>query len=129
VQSAEEKSPYKEASAETGVAGVSSAKITSSTNIGGNQNADGLNLEYRANIMIPAGFNESLIQGMRDNDDDGRFEDLNGNGRLDMHDLVLLFQNFRWIGESNLSSRIDFNNNGRADFADIVTLFNYLNKS
>ncbi|OQB37465.1 MAG: hypothetical protein BWY05_00787 [Euryarchaeota archaeon ADurb.Bin165] len=79
--------------------------------------------------MIPAGFNESLIQGMRDNDDDGRFEDLNGNGRLDMHDLVLLFQNFRWIGESNLSSRIDFNNNGRADFADIVTLFNYLNKS
>ena len=129
VQSAEEKSPYKEASAETGVAGVSSAKITSSTNIGGNQNADGLNLEYRANIMIPAGFNESLIQGMRDNDDDGRFEDLNGNGRLDMHDLVLLFQNFRWIGESNLSSRIDFNNNGRADFADIVTLFDYLNKS
>ena len=127
VLTADEKSPYKEAAAETGITGVSSAKISSSTHIANNQHNNDLNLEYRANIMIPAGFNESLVMEMKDNDNDGRFEDLNGNGRLDMHDLVLLFQNFRWIGESNLSLRIDFNKNGRADFADIVTLFNYMN--
>lgn len=66
---------------------------------------------------------------MKDTDNDGRFEDLNGNGHLDMNDLVLLFQNFRWIGESNISLRIDFNNNGRADYADIVTIFNAMNQT
>lgn len=122
-------SPYKEASAQTGFAGVSSAQISSSTLIRDPENSDALNLEYRADIMIPVGFNSTLMKEMKDPDNDGRFEDLNGNGRLDMHDLVLLFHNFRWIGESNLSLRIDFNKNGRADYADIVTVFHSMNQT
>ncbi|GEM_PF-1058887 len=127
--SSEDTSPYKQASAQTGIAGVSSAQITSTTRISDPGTSKELNLAYNANIMIPVGFNESLIKGMKDSDNDGRFEDLNGNGHLDMNDLVLLFQNFRWIGESNISLRIDFNNNGRADYADIVTIFNAMNQT
>jgi hypothetical protein len=129
ISSGEEKSPYKQASAQTGIAGVSSARISSTTRISDPERSDELNLEYNANVMIPIGFNASMVQEMKDTDNDGRFEDLNGNGRLDMHDLVLLFQNFRWIGESNLSLRIDFNKNGRADYADIVTIFNSMNQT
>ncbi|HOL40486.1 hypothetical protein [Methanospirillum sp.] len=129
LSSSEEASPYKQASAQTGIAGVSSAQITSSTRISDPDTSKELNLAYNANIMIPVGFNESLIKRMKDTDNDGRFEDLNGNGHLDMNDLVLLFQNFRWIGESNISLRIDFNNNGRADYADIVTIFNAMNQT
>lgn len=129
IASSEEKSPYKQASAQTGIAGVSSARISSTTRISDPERSEELNLEYNANIMIPIGFNTSMVQEMKDTDNDGRFEDLNGNGHLDMHDLVLLFQNFRWIGESNLSLRIDFNRNGRADYADIVTIFNSMNQT
>lgn len=116
-------SPYKESSAKTGITGVSSAMISSTTVIGNPSVSDMKNLEYRADISIPIGFNKSMVQEMKDTDDDGKFEDLNGNEHLDMHDLVLLFQNFRWIGESNISTRVDFNKNGRADYADIVTIF------
>jgi hypothetical protein len=114
ISSGEEKSPYKQASAQTGIAGVSSARISSTTRISDPERSDELNLEYNANVMIPIGFNASMVQEMKD---------------TDMHDLVLLFQNFRWIGESNLSLRIDFNKNGRADYADIVTIFNSMNQT
>ncbi|NLV26701.1 MAG: hypothetical protein GXY48_06000 [Methanomicrobiales archaeon] len=121
--------PYKEASAKTGVAGVSSAQISSSTILGDISDSYLPNLEYRAKIEVPIGFDASLVERMQDTDEDGRFEDLNGNGNLDMQDLVLLFQNFRWIGESNISARIDFNQNGRADYADIVTIFQAMNRN
>lgn len=122
-------SPYQEASAQTSIAGVSSAKISSTTRISDPEKSKEINLEYRADMEIPIGFNMSFVREMKDSDNDGRYEDLNGNGRFDMHDIVLLFHNFRWIGESNVSARIDFNQNGRADYADIVTIFNSMNQT
>ena len=54
---------------------------------------------------------------------DGRFEDVNGNGRPDFADVVLLFNHADLIAPSGWELYYDFNNNTRFDFADIVVLF------
>ena len=59
-----------------------------------------------------------------DPDGDGIYEDLNGNGRLDFADVVLYFNQMKWIKDNNLVCAFDLNGNGRIDFADIVALFN-----
>ncbi len=58
----------------------------------------------------------------RDPDGDGRYEDVNGNGRRDFADVVLLFNQIDWIAR-HAPSAFDFNGNGRVDFADVVRLF------
>jgi PKD repeat protein len=54
-----------------------------------------------------------------DPDNDGVFEDVNGNGRLDFNDVVILFEN---LPDAETPFQ-DVNNNGRIDFDDIVELF------
>jgi hypothetical protein len=54
-----------------------------------------------------------------DPDNDGVFEDINGNGRLDFSDVVALFEN---LPDARAPFQ-DFNDNGRIDFDDIVELF------
>jgi PKD repeat protein len=58
----------------------------------------------------------------RDLDGDGRYEDVNGNGRRDFADVVALFSNLGWCAEHEPLA-FDFNRNGRCDFADVVSLF------
>ncbi|MDS0259232.1 Ig-like domain-containing protein [Haloarcula sp. S1CR25-12] len=54
-----------------------------------------------------------------DPDGDGDYEDLNGNGRLDFQDVVLLFDE-----QDSLSATCyDFNENGRTDYDDVRALF------
>ena len=59
-----------------------------------------------------------------DPDNDGIYEDLNGNGRLDFADVVLYFNQMTWIAANEPIAAFDLNGNGRIDFADIVALFN-----
>jgi PKD repeat protein len=59
-----------------------------------------------------------------DPDNDGIYEDLNGNGRLDFADVVLYFNQMTWIAGNEPITAFDLNGNGRIDFADIVALFN-----
>ncbi len=58
----------------------------------------------------------------RDLDRDGRFEDVNGNGRRDFADVVVLFSNLGWCTAYEPNA-FDFNQNGRCEFADVVRLF------
>jgi PKD repeat protein len=60
-----------------------------------------------------------------DPDGDGRFEDVNGNGRVDFDDVVTYFQNMDWIrDDTNVGiTYYDYNGNGVVDFADLVQLF------
>jgi len=58
-----------------------------------------------------------------DPDGDGLYEDLNGNGRVDFNDVVLLFQYMEFIQQNWPVSVVDFNGNGRLDFNDIVVFF------
>ncbi|MBX0305858.1 alkaline phosphatase PhoX [Haloarcula salinisoli] len=62
-----------------------------------------------------------------DPDDDGRYEDLNGNGRLDYADIQLLFENFDRDSVRLNKTAYDFNENGRLDFDDVVDLYEDVN--
>jgi PKD repeat protein len=58
-----------------------------------------------------------------DPDNDGLYEDLNGNGRADFADVTLFFDHMEWIAANQPVALFDFNRNGRIDFADISALF------
>jgi PKD repeat protein len=61
-----------------------------------------------------------------DTNGDGKYEDVNGNGRKDFNDVVLYFNQMSWITENEPLWALDYNGNGRIDFADVVWLFNHL---
>ena len=54
---------------------------------------------------------------------DGLYEDINGNGRKDYNDIVVLFNNILWVPINEPIEYFDFNKNGRIDYNDIVVLF------
>ena len=86
---------------------------------GGRLNASRtLALVAPAPVRLPGAFGPPS-----DPDDDGRFEDANGNHRLDFADVVLVFSSLDWIAANAPAGPYDYNGNGRADFADVVTLF------
>jgi photosystem II stability/assembly factor-like uncharacterized protein len=58
-----------------------------------------------------------------DPDNDGVYEDTNGNGRTDFADLTLYFLQMDWIGANEPVTAFDPNGNGRIDFADLSALF------
>jgi DNA-binding beta-propeller fold protein YncE len=62
----------------------------------------------------------------RDLDGDGKYEDVNGNGRKDFADITLYFNQMTWIGANEPVAAFDYNGNGRIDFADVTWLFNHL---
>jgi len=61
-----------------------------------------------------------------DPDGDGLYEDVNGNGRMDFADVMMLFNNLEYISSRGapVIKLFDFNSNERMDFADVVALFN-----
>ena len=61
-----------------------------------------------------------------DTNGDGKYDDVNGNGRKDFADVVLYFNQMSWISTNEPVAAFDYNGNGRIDFADVVWLFNAL---
>ncbi|HIH93150.1 TPA: surface layer protein B [Methanosarcina acetivorans] len=61
-----------------------------------------------------------------DLDQDGLYEDVNGNGILDFDDVVAYYDNMGWIEENALVAFFDFSNNGLIDFDDVVKLYDRL---
>ena len=61
-----------------------------------------------------------------DPDNDGTYDDLNGNGRRDFVDVILFFNQMAWIEANQPKTAFDYNNNSRIDFADVIWLFNTL---
>lgn len=59
----------------------------------------------------------------RDLNGDGKYEDVNGNGRTDFADVTLYFKNMEWVAANEPVSAFDFSGNGRIDFTDVVKLF------
>jgi PKD repeat protein len=58
-----------------------------------------------------------------DTDGDGLYEDVNGNGRVDYDDVVLLFNNLESSGVKSNARAFDFNENDKLDYDDIVSLY------
>jgi len=61
-----------------------------------------------------------------DLDQDGLFEDINGNGMLDFDDVVAYYDNMEWIEENVPLEFFDYNENGLIDFDDVVKLYDML---
>ena len=61
-----------------------------------------------------------------DTNGDGKYDDVNGNGRRDFQDVVLYFNQMGWISANEPMAAFDYNGNGRIDFADVVWLFTNL---
>ncbi len=70
-----------------------------------------------APIVVPGG-----TASAGDPNHDGLCEDVNGNGRRDFADVVLLFNRLDWC-TAHAPWAFDFNGNGRVDFADVSRLF------
>ena len=64
---------------------------------------------------------QHLLPG--DPDDDGYYEDLNGNGAIDFDDLRIYFLSMGWIPGNNPVKPFDYNGNGGIEFADLLLLF------
>ncbi|WP_318567061.1 alkaline phosphatase D family protein [Salinigranum marinum] len=62
-----------------------------------------------------------------DLDGDRRFEDLNGNGRLDYDDVTTLFDEFDADSVRLNEAAYDFNENGKLDYDDVVDLYERVN--
>jgi secreted PhoX family phosphatase len=58
-----------------------------------------------------------------DPDNDGLYEDVNGNGRMDYDDIVLLFEQFDSDAVRMNEAAYDFNENGKLDYDDVVELY------
>jgi len=61
-----------------------------------------------------------------DPDDDGLYEDINGNGGIDFNDVVVFYENLEWVPNNEPVECFDFNGNSRIDFNDIVELYEEL---
>ena len=74
-----------------------------------------------APVLVPGGVD---IPGNLDGD--GKYEDVNGNGRKDFADVTLYFNQMTWIAAHEPLVAFDYNQNGRIDFADVTWLFTQL---
>jgi PKD repeat protein len=83
----------------------------------------GIDFHFESHIEAPADLRSEFELSMRDLDEDGLYEDLNNNGRLDYADISILFENMAWLVEDERGLLFDFNHNGKLDYADIVVLF------
>ena len=61
-----------------------------------------------------------------DLDQNGLYEDVNGNGILDFDDVVAYYDNMDWIEENAPLDLFDYNSNGLIDFDDVVKLYDML---
>jgi parallel beta-helix repeat protein len=61
-----------------------------------------------------------------DLDQDGLYEDVNGNEILDFDDVVAYYDNMEWIEENMQLELFDYNNNELIDFDDVVKLYDML---
>ncbi len=61
-----------------------------------------------------------------DPDNDGLYQDVNGNGRTDFADVTLLFNNLGEVASTYPATVFDFNANGRIDYSDVIALYGWL---
>ncbi len=75
----------------------------------------------------PPGIQVAPLPGMsnppRDLNNDGKYEDLNGDGICNQADIELYFRQLEWIAGNEPVEGFDFSGNGRIDFTDIRLLY------
>jgi len=110
-----------------GVDNMSSETITR-VEFGGSFGGAGIDLQYESHVSAPVDLRSGFELYVHDLDGDGLYEDLNGNGRLDFADLIVLFDNMAWLVEDERGLLFDYNRNGKLDYADLLVLFDMIQK-
>jgi hypothetical protein len=91
------------------------------------EDGDTIDAEARGGILVTGPPAVTGGQAPTDPDDDGDYEDLNGNGRLDYADVELLFEQFDSDSVRLNEAAYDFNDNGELDYDDVVDLYEEVN--
>jgi PKD repeat protein len=94
------------------------------------ENGNAIDAESRMGVFVggpegPPAVDDGEVP--RDLDDDGLYEDVNGNGRLDYDDIALLFEHFESDAVRLNEAAYDFNENGRLDYDDLAELYEEIN--
>ncbi|MGD9936701.1 MAG: NosD domain-containing protein [Methanoregulaceae archaeon] len=105
--------------------GFCDAAYTINAGFAGSPNVDHLPLRAPVGPAAPGPF-PGMLRAPLDLDHDGKYEDVNGNGRKDFADVTLYFTQLQWLTANEPLAAFDYNDNGRIDFADVVWLFNNL---
>lgn len=78
-------------------------------------------------VAVPTVGNKSV--NPKDPDNDGTYEDVNGDGTFDLNDVTTLFENSDGEIVNQYAEAFDFNGNGEFDIVDVQALYNeYKNK-
>lgn len=112
---------YAEAVGSMDMMGVSHISAQTSSNVP--DTIGSAQVTYETSMIYPVQYDPSINQTVSDINSDGSYEDLNNNGRLDLHDIILLFTGYESIKNSVNNTMYDYNMNGRFDLADLVFLF------
>jgi PKD repeat protein len=75
------------------------------------------------NVLQPLSIFPSYTKSPTDPNQDGLYEDINGNGMLDFDDVVAYYDNMDWIPGNEPIALFDYNKNGLIDFDDVVKLY------
>jgi len=87
------------------------------------EDGDAIGAEARSGVVVTGPPTVVGEEGPTDPDGDGRYEDLNGNGRLDYDDVKLLFEHIDSDSVTLNKAAYDFNENGKLDYDDVVSLY------
>ena len=59
-----------------------------------------------------------------DKNNDGLYEDVNGDGKFDFGDVLTYYYNIQWIPSNEPKNLFNYNNDAFIDFGDVLTLYN-----
>ncbi len=100
-------------------AGIYTVKLTVSNENGAASKLAKINVSAQPILPVfPSNTNPPT-----DLNQDGLYEDINGNGILDFDDVVAYYENMDWIEENASAAFFDYNKNGLIDFDDTVKLY------
>ena len=91
------------------------------------QTSQEIQVKIIPSVTFPAKFGD-LNHQPQDTNNDGLYEDLNGNNRLDLDDIILFFKNLDFIKASELFWAFDYDGNNQLNFNDVVSLFKKYNQ-
>ena len=117
---------YSQAYASSRVVGVDNMQLGTTAKVEFGSGETGINLQYENQISSPIDLRSDFELYVQDLNGDGLYEDLNGNGRLDFADILVLFHNMSWLIEDERGSLFDYNRNGKLDYADLLILFDMI---
>ncbi len=88
-------------------------------------NSGGPNSEVKQNFVFAFNPVQGYTKAPTDPDNDGRFEDLTGNGLFTYVDINVFYNRYNWVKENEPVYAFDFSGNGAITYVDVTKLFNH----